>query len=342
MKIAVYSARKYDRNSFDEQLTSRKWDHQLTFFDDAPLNARNVALLTAYENGKPFDAVCCFVNDLVDRATLERLKEKGIKLVLLRCAGFDNVDLKAAQELGITVCRVPEYSPPSVSEHALALILTLVRKTHKAYVRVREGDFSLDEQMVGFALAGKTAGVVGTGKIGANTARVLLAFGCTVIAHDVFEVDDLKKLGIRYVSKEELFQESDIISLHCPLLPETAHMINENAIKMMKDGVVIVNTSRGGVIDTAAVIAGLKSKKIGALGIDVYEREKEVFLQTENTGKALQDDVLMRLTTFPNVLITCHQAWFTKESLVAIAQTTLQNASCYLQGKVQNEVKAPK
>lgn len=342
MKIAFYSARKYDRLSFEEQLASKKWEHQITFFDDAPLNARNVALLTAYENGTPFEAVCCFVNDLVDRPTLERLKEKGIKLVLLRCAGFDNVDLNAAQEFGISVCRVPEYSPPSVSEHALALVLTLVRKTHKAYVRVREGDFSLDEQMIGFALSGKTAGIVGTGKIGANTAKILLAFGCRVIAHDIYEVDELKKLGIRYVSRDELFQTSDIISLHCPLLPETAHMINDNAIKMLKDGVVIVNTSRGGVIDTSAVIAGLKSKKIGGLGIDVYEREKEVFLQSENTGKALQDDVLMRLTTFPNVLITCHQAWFTKESLVAIAQTTLQNATCFLQGKTQNEVKPSK
>lgn len=314
MKIAFFSSKSYDKQYFEAQQSG----HELCFYETA-LNQNTAAL------GKGFDAVCAFVNDQLDAATLQILNQYNIKLVLLRCAGYNNVDIPSATKFGIKVYRVPAYSPEAVAEHTLALILTLNRKTHKAYNRVREFNFSI-ENLVGFNLHGKTIGVIGTGNIGTAFCKIMLGLGCRVIASDLNHNKELEAKGVIYLPTEQLLKESDIISLHCPLYSQTLHLINEKAIATMKDGVMLINTSRGGLIDTKAVIQALKTGKIGNLGIDVYEQEAAIFFK-DSSEYIIQDDIIARLMTFPNVLITGHQAFLTEEALQQIASITLQNCS---------------
>lgn len=328
MKIAVFSTKAYDEEYFKHY--KDRHDFEFTFFETS-LNS-NTANLTA-----GFDAVCIFVNDKVDEKTANILAENGIRLIALRCAGFNNVDLEAAKKKNIKVVRVPAYSPEAVAEHAMALILTLNRKTHKAYNRVREGNFSLN-RLIGFNLHGKTVGVIGTGKIGATFCRIIKGFGCKILAFDKYESEELKKLGVGYRSLDEVFSQADIISLHCPLTPETQHMINKDSLSLMKDGVMIINTSRGGLIDTGDIIAGLSSRKIGYLGIDVYEQEENLFFK-DLSESIIEDDMILRLNSFPNVLITSHQAYFTREAMEEITLTTLNNIREFEKGGVlTNEV----
>ena len=262
---------------------------------------------------------------------LKYLSEHGTRLVALRCAGFNNVDLFAAAELGITVVRVPSYSPEAVAEHTVALVLSLNRKVHRAYARVREGNFSL-EGLLGFNLHDKTFGIIGTGKIGLALSKILKGFGCTVFAYDPYPDPECKSIGVIYTDPSKLFKESDIISLHCPLTPKTHHLIDSKALAKMKKGVMLINTSRGAVIDTKAVIGALKSGKIGYLGLDVYDEEGDLFFE-DLSNEVIQDDVFARLLTFPNVLITGHQAFFTREALRAIAETTLSNITDFEKGE---------
>ena len=318
----------HDRKFFDT--ASSAFHHELIYHE--------VRLSTAtMELAKGFDCVCVFVNDQLDADVLQTLAREGLRVVALRCAGFNNVDLAVAEQLGIKVVRVPAYSPYSVAEHTAGLILTLNRNIHRAYSRVRDGNFALDG-LLGFDLHGRTVGVIGTGKIGTVFAKIMSGFGCRVIGFDKFPSDDFRELGMEYVELSQLFAESDIISLHCPLTPETHHMINAASILQMKDGVMLINTSRGAVIDTQAVIAGLKTGRIGHLGLDVYEEEADVFFE-DLSNQVIPDDTLSRLLTFPNVLITGHQAFFTQDALTQIAETTLQNISD-LEGSefCQNEV----
>lgn len=322
MKIAVFSTKPYDK----EYLSAANADgrHELVFFE-AHLEPQTCRL------AEGFPAICTFVNDDLDADMLSCLNHDGTKMIALRCAGFNNVDLKAAEELGITVARVPAYSPSSISEFTVGLILSSTRKIHRAFSKTREGDFRL-EGLIGYNIHGRTVGVVGTGKIGYGTAKILLGFGCRVLASDVFENAELKSLGVKYVSREELFRESDIVSLHCPLMPDTRHMIDAKAIQSMKDGVLIVNTSRGELIDTEAVIGGLKSGKIGSLALDVYEEEAEFFFE-DFSYRVIKDDTLARMLTFPNVIVTGHQAFFTIEALQAISRQTLDNVSAFEKGE---------
>lgn len=313
MKIFVFSTKPYDKDYFRQENSA--FNHDLTFIK-THLNDQTLPLVEGA------DAVCVFVNDTLDRPVIEHLAGAGVKHIALRCAGFNNVDMEAAREFGINVVNVPAYSPYSVAEHTVGMILSLNRKLHKAYARVREGNFSLDGLM-GFDLHNKTAGIVGMGRIGQVTANILTGFGCKVLAYDPFPFQPGHD-SIVPSDLDTLFRDSDIISLHCPLTPQTRHMINEQAISTMKDTVMIINTSRGGLIDTRAVINGLKNNKIGWLGLDVYEDESDMFF--ENLSQSIiQDDVFSRLLTFPNVLITGHQAFFTKEAMTSIARTTLQN-----------------
>lgn len=314
MRIAFFSTKAYDQTYFDKHNIHQ---HELIYFD-APLNEQTVYLT------KEADAVCAFVNDKLNAEVIEQLSILGVKCILLRCAGFNNVDISAAKKHQIKVYRVPAYSPNSVAEHAVALILTLNRKTHKAYNRVREGNFSLSK-LEGFDLFGKTVGVIGTGLIGTVFCKIMLGFGCKVIANSPVPNEELVQLGVTYVSNETLFKNSNIISIHAPLTSETQHLINEKSINLMKDGVMIINTSRGGLIDTKAIISALKSHKIGYLGIDVYEQEAGLFF-SDWSETIIQDEVLARLQTFPNVLITAHQGFFTNEALNEIAKVTLENA----------------
>lgn len=318
MRVAVFSAKPYDRASLPEG--DREKRHHWQFWDEklTPESARLA------EGAK---AVCAFVNDDLSEPVLRALSEQGTKLIAMRCAGYNNVDLAAAAALGIAVGRVPAYSPHAVAEHALALIMTLNRKTHRAYNRVRDGNFALDG-LLGFDLAGKTAGVVGTGLIGAVLTRILTGFGCRVLAADPFPNPDCLALGVEYVPVDELFARSDVITLQCPLTPETHHLVNDAAIAMMKRGVMIVNTSRGAIIDTRAAIRGLKTGVIGGLALDVYEEESGIFFE-DLSGQILRDDVLARLMTFPNVLITAHQGFFTREALAGIAETTTLNLNAF-------------
>ena len=279
---------------------------------------------------KGYDAVCVFVNDRLNAEVIAALKENDVKLIALRCAGFNNVDLEAAKEHGIKVVRVPAYSPNAVAEHAVALILTLNRKTHKAYNRVREGNFSL-ERLTGFDLYGKTVGAIGTGKIGQVFCNIMLGFGCRVLAFDLMEDKELASKGVEYLPLIDLLQQSDIISLHCPLNDQTRHIINKETIPMMKEGAMLINTSRGGLIDTVDVIEGLKSGRIGYVGLDVYEQEEKLFFK-DLSENIIQDDLIMRLLSFPNVLITSHQGFFTEEALIQIAQTTLDNIDAFETG----------
>ena len=322
MKTVMFSTQSYDQESFSSTATSSS--HEIKFLN-VPLSPDTAPLAGG------FPAVCIFVHDEASRPVLEQLKQAGVRFIVLRCAGFNNVDLVAAGDLGMKVARVPAYSPNAIAEHALTLILSLNRKVYRAYTRVREGNFSLDG-LQGFDIHGKTAGIIGTGRIGAVLARSLAAIGCSVLAYDQNENPQCVSTGVRYVSLDELLSQSDIISLHCPLLPSTRHMIDERAVSLMKKGVMIINTSRGALIDTRAVIDGLKSEKIGYLGLDVYEEEEELFFR-DLSNTVIQDDLFARLLTFPNVIITSHQAFLTREALAQIAQTTLGNLSAFEQGK---------
>jgi D-lactate dehydrogenase len=333
MKVAVFSTKIYDRQFL--HAANQHEQHELVFFD-TQLN-QNTALMAA-----EFPAVCVFVNDQLDAKTLAILAAQGTHLIALRCAGFNNVDLETAAELGITVVRVPAYSPNSVAEYAIGLILALNRKIHRAYNRVREGNFSLDG-LLGFDLYGRTIGVVGTGKIGLIFAQIMQGFGCQILGYDVYKNSEFEAIPkAKYVELSELLSSSDIISLHCPLIPETYHLINESSIQQMKPGVMLINTSRGALIDTAALILGLKSQQIGCLGLDVYEEEADLFFE-DLSNKIIQDDIFQRLLTFPNVIVTGHQAFFTEEALLEISKTTLSNISCVEQGDLcPNKVKASK
>ena len=328
MKTAVFSTKSYDKEFLDKANNNK---HELVYLE-SPLNQTTVQLAEGYE------AVCVFVNDALTKEVIERLIKMGIKLIVLRCAGFNNVDIETACNKNIKVLRVPAYSPTTVAEHAVALILTLNRKTHKAYNRVREGNFSI-ERLVGFELSGKTVGVIGTGRIGTAFATIMKGFGCHVIATDKYPNKALQDNGVSYCSLNELFEKSDIISLHCPLTPETNQIINKNSISLMKKGVMLINTSRGKLVDTDAIIKGLKDGQIGYLGIDVYEQEENLFFK-DLSEMVILDDKISRLMTFPNVLVTAHQAFFTDVALTQIAQTTIQNLSDFENEKInpQNQV----
>lgn len=318
MRVAVFSTKPYDRQFLPR--ANDRGRHELVFLEPR-LDATTVATAAGAQ------AVCVFVNDQLDATVLKGLHALGVRLVALRCAGFNNVDLAAAAGLGIAVGRVPEYSPYAVAEHTAALLLTLNRKTHRAHVRVREGNFAL-EGLLGFDLHGRTVGVVGTGKIGECFLRIMAGFGCRLLAHDPRPNPDCEALGARYVTLSELLAASDVVSMHCPLTPQTHHIINAKALKKMRRGAILINTSRGGVIDTRAVIAALKSGALGGLAIDVYEEEGDLFFH-DLSGSVIQDDVFARLLTFPNVLITGHQGFFTEEALTAIAATTVANLDAF-------------
>ena len=322
MRVAVFSTMSYDKdylNRFNGGV------NELVYFE-APLNI-NTANLTL-----GFKAVCVFVNDKLDEATINAIAANGIKLIVLRCAGFNNVTLDAAKRNNICVMRVPAYSPHAVAEHAVALMLTLARKTHKAYNRVRESNFSL-ERLNGFNIHGKTIGVIGTGRIGVAFCRIMLGFGARVIAYDVVESPELINAGVTYTTLDEITAQSDIISLHCPLTPETKYLINKDSISKMKTGVMLINTSRGGLINTKDVLVGLKQGKIGYLGIDVYEQEEKLFF-FDLSESIVEDDLIARLISFPNVLITAHQGFFTNEALEQIASTTIGNILAFENGKL--------
>lgn len=314
MIISFFSTQSYDREFFD-RLNRR---HEIRYFD-ASLTEQTAKLT----NGS--QAVCAFVNDKITEGVVRQLADNGVKLIALRSAGYNNVDLVSTKAHGITVVRVPAYSPHAVAEHAVALILTLNRKTHKAYNRVREGNFSL-ERLTGFDLYGKTVGVIGTGKIGAVFCRIMAGFGCKILAFDVFENKALMTEGVCFLPLHDVLAQADIISLHCPLNDQTHHLIKRHTLSLMKPGAMLINTGRGALIDTPAVIKALKSGQLGYLGIDVYEQEGELFFR-DFSESIIQDDVIMRLMSFPNVLITAHQAFFTEEALSQIAEITLQNIS---------------
>lgn len=328
MKVAFFNTKSYDRESFKAHLPD--FQHSISFID-AQLDHRTILLAEGHR------AICSFVNDPIDEKMLKKMNALGIQLIALRCAGYNQVDLQAAKDLGIKVVRVPAYSPEAVAEHAMALILTLSRKTHKAYNRVRENNFSL-EGLTGFNIHGKTVGVIGTGAIGRAFCRIALGFGCQILAYDVIENEEMKNLGVSYLPLKEVLSSSQILSLHCPLTPHTRHLINAETLSYMRDGIGLINTSRGALIDTKAVIRALKSKKLGYLGIDVYEQEEHIFFQNLSE-EILQDEQISRLMTFPNVLITGHQAFLTKEALEQIALTTLNNLSEFESGsKLSNEI----
>lgn len=319
MRVAVFSTKPYDQSALQRANEQR---HELTFFE-AKLASETASLAAGYE------AICPFVNDDVDAEVVAALADGGTRLIATRSAGYNHIDLEAASAHGITVARVPAYSPNAVAEHALALILTLNRKMHRAYNRVREGNFSLDGLM-GFTLEGKTVGVVGTGSIGRVFAKIMDAMGCDVIAADP-NPDDTLRDTVDYVALDTLFEASDIISLHCPLMPQTHHLIDAESIAQMKQGVMIINTSRGGLIDTKALTDGLKSGRVGHVGLDVYEEEEGLFFE-DLSNHIIRDDVFMRLLTFPNVVITGHQGFFTKEALQSIAEATIANITAFESG----------
>lgn len=317
MRIVVFSAKPYDRKFMEQANQAAGYPHQIGY-QDVRLDVHSAVIAHGAE------AICAFVNDEVGRPVQMVLHAGGTRLVCLRSAGFNNVDLVAADELGIAIARVPAYSPHAVAEHTIALLLSLVRQIHRAYARVREGNFALDG-LLGFDLAGRTVGVIGSGKIGIIVARILTGFGCEVLGYD--PVHDPRFPG-RYTSFDELLDLADIITLHCPLNPRTHHLIDEAAIARMKQGVTIINTSRGAVINTRAIVNALKTRKIGFLGLDVYEEEDDIFFE-DLSSQPIMDDVFARLLTFPNVLITGHQGFFTADALQAIAETTIANATAF-------------
>ena len=312
MKIAFFSTQPYDREYF-----VRYNKHHTILFFDAQLNEQTVNLANSC------DAVCVFVNDRLDEVVITALAKAGIKIIALRCAGFNNVDLAVAKENAIAVVRVPAYSPHAVAEHALALIMTLNRKTHKAYNRVREGNFALN-RLTGFDLYGKTVGIIGTGKIGQCFAHIMMGLGCKVLAFDLIANKDLERDGVEYLPLLKLLQQSQVVSLHCPLTEQTKHLINKQTLHVMQRGAMLINTSRGGLIDTPAAIDALKTGQLGYLGIDVYEQEEKLFFH-DLSENIIEDDTIMRLMSFPNVLITAHQGFLTDEALTQIALVTLKN-----------------
>lgn len=321
MKVAVFSSKPYDED-YLSRANNGQWELE---FHTATLNAKTAVL------AQGCSAVCCFVNDCLNAQVLSLLADMRITFVALRCAGFNQVDLVAAKKLGIKVARVPEYSPHAVAEHALGLILMLNRNLHRAYHRVRENDYSLNGLM-GFDLVNKTVAVIGTGKIGQVFAQIMQGIGCKVIAFDPSPNQALIAKGVDYLPLADIWPQADIISLHCPLNPSTQHLINAQTIAQLKNGVMLINTGRGGLIDTPAVVTGLKNKKIGYLGLDVYEEEGDLFFE-DNSNELLQDDTFARLLTFPNVVITGHQAFFTHEALTAISDITLANLNHFAQGQ---------
>jgi len=332
MKVAVFSTKYYEREYLNKYNTRGK--HQLTYFDGI-LNEDTINLTIG------FDAVCVLLSDIISEKVIDKLSANSIQLICLRSAGFDNVDIEAAGKRNIKVLRVPAYSPQAIAEHAVALILTLDRKTYKAYNRVRENNFSINNLM-GFNLSGKTVGVIGTGKIGRAFCDIMLGFGCKVIAYDIAESDALKAKGIEYKPFDKLLQVSDIISIHCPLTAETHHLFNSIAFAKMKVGAMLINTSRGAVIKTSHAIEALKREQLGYLGIDVYEGEENLFFK-DLSQSIIQDDLIERLMSFNNVLITPHQAFFTKEAVEQIAMTTIKNCSDFENGLLLvNEIKSEK
>lgn len=322
MNILFYDTKSYDKNSFQDTLKS--FPDITIEYTKSDLDPRTAALADG------FDAVCAFVSSDVGTRTLEILHQKGIKLVLMRCAGFNNVDIETAKKYDIRVMRVPGYSPEAVAEHAMALALAANRRLHKAYNKVRENDFSL-AGLMGFNFYQKTAGIIGTGKIGAAMCRICHGFGMKVIAYDVYENDSLKEF-VEYVSLEKLLSDSDVISLHCPLMDSTYHIINLDTIRRMKDGVILVNTSRGALVKTADLIEGIRMHKFAGVGLDVYEEETNNVFE-DRSDEILEHSTTARLLSFPNVMITSHQGFFTREALEAIATTTLQNALDFKAGK---------
>ncbi len=329
MKIAVFGTQFYERDFFNTYNIGNK--HELVFFEES-LNSETTHL------AKGFEAVCVFVTDKIDKNCIEKLAKLNVKLIDLRSAGYNNVDIDSANVNNIKVLRVPAYSPQAVAEHAIALILTLNRKTHKAYNQVRENNFSL-QHLMGFNLYGKTIGVVGTGKIGRAFCTIMLGFGCKIIAFDIKENENLRQKGVRYKTFDELLSESDIISIHCPLTPKTNHLFDKKVFNKIKKNAMIINTGRGGIINTEDAIDALKSKKIGYLGIDVYEKENDLFFKDQSQS-IIQDDVFERLLSFHNVLITPHQAFYTQEAVTEIAKITIKNFTDFEENKVlENEVK---
>jgi D-lactate dehydrogenase len=331
VRVAVFSARPYDRAHLER--ANRQAGHALVYFDPH-LDAATSQL------ARGFEVVSAFVNDRLDAGVLGALAEGGTRLVALRSAGFNHVDLAAAAALGVRVVRVPAYSPYAVAEHTIALILALNRQIPRAVARVRDGNFALDG-LVGFDLHGKTAGVVGTGTIGRVVVQLLAGFGCRVLAYDPYPSPDVAALGATYTTLETLLAESRVVTLHCPLTPDTHHLMNADAFALLRTGSMLINTSRGGLLDTRAAIAALKSGHLGALGIDVYEEEADLFFE-DLSGTVLHDDVFARLLTFPNVIVTAHQAFLTTEALTAIAETTLASITAFAAGEpLAHEVRQP-
>ncbi len=328
MRVAMFSTKSYDKTFFES--LNNTYGHDFTYLETR-LTRQSAALAEGYK------AVCVFVNDILDAEVLRDLAQKGVSLVALRCAGFNNVDIKTAHELGMKVVRVPAYSPYAVAEHTVGLMLVLNRKIHRAHARIREGNFAL-EGLMGFDMRGKTVGVIGTGKIGQCVCELLNGFGCRLLAYDPYPNQVCRDMGVEYVSLRDLLTQSDIVTLHCPLMPETYHIIDDTAIRMMKPGVMLINTSRGALIDTPDVIEGLKDGRIGYLGIDVYEEEGDLFFE-DLSNEVIKDDVFSRLLTFPNVIITGHQAFFTGDAMQSIAETTLANIAAIEKGETcENEV----
>lgn len=328
MKIIFFDSKTYDKESFTKELVNYP-DVEVKFL-------RTELTVNTAELAHGYDAVCAFVSADICGETIDILHECGVKFILLRCAGFNNVDMDTAKKYGIKVYRVPGYSPEAVAEHAMALALAVNRHLHKAYVKVRENDFSLNGLM-GMNFHGKTAGIIGTGKIGAAMARICHGFGMKIIAYDVFENPSIKEFTT-YVTLDELLAKSDLISLHCPLMDSTYHMINRESIKKMKDGVILVNTSRGGLVKTDDLIEGIRARKFFAVGLDVYEEEKKNVFE-DRSDEIMETSVTARLLSFPNVIITSHQGFFTYEALDAISETTLNNAMAFTKGeRTGNEV----
>ncbi len=328
MKIALFSAKAYDRDYFEQ--ANQQFDYSIDYFD-VRLDAKTSRLAHGYP------VVCAFVNDDLSRPVLTDLVNNGTRLLAMRCAGYNNVDLVAAKELGLTVVRVPAYSPEAVAEHSVGLMMTLNRRIHKAYQRTRDANFALDG-LVGFNMFGKTAGIIGTGKIGIATLRILKGFGMRLLVNDPFQNQAAIELGAEYVDLDTLFRESDVISLHCPLFQENYHLLNSQSFAKMKKGVMIINTSRGALLNSQDAIEALKQGKIGALGLDVYEEESELFFE-DKSNEVITDDTFRRLSACHNVLFTGHQAFLTREALLSIAGTTLNNAKIFATNeKSGNEV----
>ncbi len=323
MRIGFFSSKYYDMEHFNR--TNKAFGAHIEYFDSR-LCMKTVKLALGYE------VICAFVNDSLDADVLAELAKNGTKIIAMRCAGFNNVDLEAAEKLGLKVVNVPAYSPESVAEHTVALMLTLNRKVHKAYQRTRDANFSL-EGLVGFNMFGRTVGVIGTGKIGLATIKILQGFGCKVIAYDPYPSQAVKDLGVRYCTLDELYPQCDIISLHCPLTKDNHHLLNEESFNKMKSKVMVINTSRGGLLNAQDAMEALKTGKIGSLGLDVYENEKELFFE-DKSNEIIQDDVFRRLSACHNVIFTGHQAFLTEEALGAIAYTSLNNIKQLLAGEV--------